>query len=245
MRGPGGLGKTRFINEFTKILYGEEKARSRLISLNFAGKGLSDIIGASHGDHAGAGVLLSSVTKRTEGVEGKRYINELLFIDEAKGLLTDPNLVEPFKAILENTYGKFESEYLGGLNLHLKDYLIVAAGNVTEEEILDKAFQDRFVMLDFPQPKRELIEKYILTLVCKRLGLELPKGEIPDFSQIEGLSGKNREAIAALLQKESVNFRDVDNRSADILPLMTAPARVEVRRATVVSASGTQAESGF
>lgn len=90
-----------------------------------------------------------------------------------------------------------------------------------------------------------MIERYILTLVCQRLRLEIPKGDQPDFSQIEGLSEKNGEAIAALLRKENVNFRDVDNRSADILPLMTAPARVEARRAAVVSASGRQAESKF
>jgi len=226
LRGPGGLGKTRFINEFAKILYGDKEGPSRLISVNLAGKDLGEIVGSNEGDKSKPGVLLSALTKRVKGAEGRRYINEMLFVDEAAGILTDASLKEPFKAILENTYGKFESEYLGGYSIHLKDYLIVAAGNITKEEISDQAFADRFVMLDFPWPKKSVLEYYMASLIHKRLQLPEPsKTGAIDFPAIQGLEVSHRKAIEALLQKPKLTFRDIDNKTASFLPLLPSRAK--------------------
>ena len=220
LQGPGGLGKTEFVNTLAQWLYLEEgnsdPKMEDFIPLTLVSAGPEKLLGTAETP----GALLTGLTKQSSG---RAPINRFLLVDEAEAI-NDPALKASFKALFEPANGIFSSPYLGGLEVPIAENLIFFISN---DEIVDAAFRQRVAPAVFPKFKQSFLRKKLYLRLAGKVasvltGLESQEhaeGEL-DFQvfkkylQVDGLQG-----IEELLKREDVVIRDIEKEVEGFLDI--------------------------
>ena len=216
------------------MIYGSEW-KSRLISVDLAGATVAHVVGSREEPGLLLEALVRAPEKATnnEGYTRERFINEILFLDEASEIFNKEEFAAKFKAILEPTNGRFAPAFLPGVEISLKDYLIIAAGN---QDITDEALKSRFIVLDFPTFKKTFLTTYLYKRICEEL--EIRPNENESFIELPGLPEENQKEIIALLTRETLTVRDIEQNMQNLVPLYSIPEEVRIHHIPTKTVDG-------
>ncbi|AIK96379.1 ATP-binding protein [Candidatus Odyssella acanthamoebae] len=152
LEGPGGIGKTHFskkLSEQLGIALGRKIPQQEITIRNMIPSELE-------GDTQTPGQILLALAE----VGKKKSPFGILIFDEATWL--NSVLQESSKKIFEPKLGSFISQYLDGLEVSFKGFLLIFISN---NPIEDKALKSRFINVKFPNLKKESL----ISMACKSI----------------------------------------------------------------------------
>jgi len=200
LQGPGGIGKTYFVNQLSKWI--EEFIPN---SVNFENLVITSP-DELEGNPTRPGTMLRIL--RNQLISNKK--GSVVFMDEATWLNEMPSTV---KRVFNGDQSKISTTYFGnglegsGINLALPPMLIFVASN---EEIKDAALKTRFDAIEFPIPKKEKLISYAKECITQN---DLIKNSFLNKRDIN-LDSFNFDFNAWIEESKVNNFRDVASNIA-------------------------------
>lgn len=170
--GPGGIGKTHFSRELKKQLSFALEESIPVEEITIRSTSNSEL----EGDQHSPGSVLLALSRI--GKQGKPY--GMLIFDEAAWLNSE--LKETAKKMFEPSLGSFTSQYLDGLEVSFKGFLLVFISNTSIE---DPALNSRFINVKFPSLQKESLKSMALASLPQYLdGTNLKAEEIESDPEI-------------------------------------------------------------
>lgn len=195
LQGPGGIGKTFFVNQLSKWI--EEFMPN---SVNFENLVITSP-DELEGNPARPGAMLRIL--RNQLISNKN--GSVVFMDEATWLNEMPSVA---KRVFNGDQSKISTTYFGnglegsGIDLKLPPMLIFVASN---EEITNAALKTRFDTIEFPMPKKEKLITYAQECILQN---DLIKNSFVNKRSIN-LDNFDFDFNAWLEESKVNNFRDV------------------------------------
>jgi len=152
LHGPGGIGKTYFVNQLAQWI--EELIPHSVQVENLDITTADELEGNSQRPGAMLTVLRNQLMKNKRG--------SVVFMDEATWL-NRHDMISTAKRVFNGDQSKISTSYFGngidgsGIELEIPPMLIFVASN---EEIKDPALKTRFDSIDFPMPTKERLLQY-------------------------------------------------------------------------------------
>jgi hypothetical protein len=152
LHGPGGIGKTHFVNKLTEWI--DELIPNSLKTEHVQISSAEELEGSLQRPGAMLTVLRNQLMENKHG--------SIVFMDEAKWL-NHPQIVDTAKRVFNGDQSKLSTSYFGngvdgsGIKLNIPPMLIFVASNA---EIEDTALKTRFDTINFPAPKKERLIEY-------------------------------------------------------------------------------------
>ncbi|MCF7800017.1 hypothetical protein K9L05_04100 [Candidatus Babeliales bacterium] len=208
LQGPGGIGKTYFVNQLSKWI--EEFIPN---SVNFENLVITSP-DELEGNPTRPGAMLRIL--RNQLISNKN--GSVIFMDEATWLNEMPSVT---KRVFNGDQSKISTTYFGnglegsGINLKLPPMLIFVASN---EEIKDAALKTRFDSIEFPMPKKEKLISYAEECIEQN---DLIKNNFSNKRDIN-LGNFNFDFNAWIEESKVNNFRDVASLVAPTVLAQTA-----------------------
>ncbi len=192
LHGPGGIGKTHFVQALTQwideLIPGSVRFEDLVIT------GADELEGTPQK----AGAFLRVL--RNQLLENKR--GSIVIVDEATWL-NDKGMISPAKRIFNGDRSKLSTSYFGsgidgnGISLEIPPMLIFVASN---EVLEDKPLATRFDVIQYPNPTQETLTSFALDYATKSVALKNAQ-IVPEKSKIQAWIEK--------LDTGDLNFRHI------------------------------------